>query len=165
MKKMTKDFRLTNVTRYCDVEEGTLRLTIGNRSKSWKAVWQSNIYYGANGMRPMPRGTLEVRYKNHNQWIDCPRLKMNRRNFIWIEPLAAEDWINLGCDLYLMGDEGWPHPLSKKDYEQMTALLKAYDISSLIVESPNRIKVDNRLNHDLFVTFDWDEVAGTEREK
>ena len=159
MKKFTYDFRLTDIIRYSDVEEGLLRLTVGNRTKSWKAIWQTRIYMGCSGLKPIPRGFITLRYMNHNQWIDCPRLKMNLRNHVWIEPLNAENWIDLGTNIYLMSNEGWPNALPYKDFEKMTIMLNEYDVKLLFVEAPIKTKTEYRLDHDLFSPFNWDEEA------
>ena len=39
IEAMLKKLRLTNITRYNDVEEGWLVLNVGMHVKSWRVVW------------------------------------------------------------------------------------------------------------------------------
>lgn len=148
--------QLTDITSYDDVEEGTLRLTLGDRQKSWKAIWLRNLRYYSNGNNSLPREALPLRFRNHRQWIDCPRLTLRRQKFMWIEPLQVSSWYDMGTNLYLCADAGWPHPLDLDDYERMVSVLVECGIDRLEVDqsllecSHNRIQREGLAGLDDF---------------
>ena len=48
MNIINKVFKLFQITRYEDVEEGTLMLMVDDRVKTWKAIWLSNSVANSN---------------------------------------------------------------------------------------------------------------------
>lgn len=146
MKTNKQELRLTDITRYDDVEDGTLVLTVGERTKRWKAIWLTDLRLGSS--RNLPRGDLALRYRNYREWIDCPRIRLNHQNFMWIEPLRAANWYDMGVNLYLCTDEGWPHPLPRQDYELMIRVLTECHIKMLTVEPPRHIVDGCRFGQD-----------------
>lgn len=149
---------LKDITRYDDVEEGHLELTVDNHQKSYKAVWLTNLRLQINGNNHLPRGNIPIKYKTRQLWIDCPRLRLNSRKFMWIEPLNASTWENMGVNIYLCSDEGWPHPLPRRDFEQLVNVLMEYGIDTLRIEEPQQIIVNNkyRSNDQLSLDDFWD---------
>ncbi len=143
-----KVFKLFEITRYEDVEEGTLMLMVGNRVKTWKAIWLSNLRFNRQGACHLPSGELPIRYQNYLQWVDCPRISLTLRIYMWIEPLKSACWDDMGVNLYLCSDEGWPMPLSKKEFMQMTSVLCELRINSLTVEEPKVINDCSRFNEE-----------------
>ena len=143
-----KVFKLFEITRYEDVEEGTLMLMVGNRVKTWKTIWLSNLRLNGQGARHLPSGELPIRFQNYQQWVDCPRISLNCRTFMWIEPLKAMCWNDMGVNLYLCSDEGWPMPLSKKEFMLMTSVLCDLRINTLMVEEPVVINAYSRFNKE-----------------
>ena len=113
----------------------------------------------------MPRGTLPLRFRNYGPWIDCPRVALNHQTFMWMEPLNAASWIDLGVNLYLCSDEGWPEPLPRRDFEQLTMILMECGIDCLTVEEPQRVEHGNRLNHDVLSSFCWDKAINSNNQK
>lgn len=130
--------RLTGITRYEDVETGVLELRVRNRVKRWQAVWLTLIRFGDS--RCLPRGDLTIRYRCHGPWIDIPRVSLNFQTHAWILPLDCDNWNNMGANIYLCSAEGWPHPLSVKDYELMTTVLNELQQRTLQVDEPETIK-------------------------
>ncbi len=51
-----------------------------------------------------------------------------------IVPLNSSRWVDMGVDLYLCDNEGWPNPLNSEEYLQLTDALKIYGINQLTVE-------------------------------
>lgn len=160
MNIINKVFKLFQITRYEDVEEGTLMLMVGDRVKTWKAIWLSNLRIGKQGMHHLPSGVLPVRYQNYMQWVDCPRITLTHRTFMWIEPLQAMCWHDMGVNLYLCSDQGWPMPLPNRDFMQMTSVLCEFKINILTVEEPEVINDFSRFNEDEKSGMDqfWDHV-------
>ena len=132
-----KQLILTDITRYDDVEMGTLELRVGPRIKRWKAIWLTNMLFGDS--RSLPRGTLSLYYRNFNCWIDCPRISINRQTHAWIIPLDSSRWNDMGVNIYLCSGEGWPHPLSVADYKMMLQVMLTLQIGSLTVETPSNV--------------------------
>jgi len=161
MKKKRATLKITGITHYEDVETGTLVLERDGRTKSWKAVWVSRLRDGV-GLRS---GTLPLRFRNYGPWIDCPRVALNHQTFMWMEPLNAASWIDLGVNLYLCSDEGWPEPLPRRDFEQLTMILLECGIDCLTVEEPQRVEHGNRLNHDVLSSFCWDKANNSNNQK
>lgn len=141
-----KVFKLFEITRYEDVEEGTLMLMVGNRVKTWKAIWLNNLRFNRQGTCHLPSGELPVKYQNYQQWVDCPRISLTLRMYMWIEPLKSTCWDDMGVNLYLCSDDGWPMPLPKKDFMQMTSVLHDLRINTLTVEEPKVINGYSRFN-------------------
>ena len=77
---------------------------------------------------------------------------------MWIEPLNASTWENMGVNIYLCSDEGWPHPLPRRDFEQLVTVLMEYGIDTLRIEEPQQIIVNNkyRSNDQLSLDDFWD---------
>ena len=111
--KNIKALRLTNITRYEDVEEGQLVLTINDHEKSWKAIWLSVLLHSVNGGLSLPRKT-----------------------YMWIEPLNCCSWIDMGVNLYLCSSAGWPEPLPRYDYKNFVQALLSYNISEITIDEP-----------------------------
>jgi len=156
--KKEKELRLEQITRYEDVEEGQLTLTVGGRNKSWNAIWLSDLRIYNNEERSIPRGTMPIRYRHYKNWIDCPRIKLNHRNFMWIEPASCRSWVDMGVNLYLCSSNGWPEPLPRVEYEKLVQALLSYGISEIVVDAPvvtitnSRFHPDNTMGLDDF----WD---------
>lgn len=144
--------KISGITHYEDVETGTLVLEKDGRTKSWNVIWLCNL----NDGKCLPYSTLPLRFKSHGPWIDCPRVKLNHQTFMWMEPLNADSWIDLGVNLYLCSDAGWPEPLPRRDFEQLTMMLMECGIDCLTVEQPRTVCHTNRLNHDVLGSFCWD---------
>jgi hypothetical protein len=128
------ELRLTDITRYHDVEEGKLVLTVGHRVKTWKAIWLNTLLFNVRGNRNLPRGDFIIRYRHYEHWIDCPTIRLSRRVSMRIVPLNSSRWVDMGVDLYLCDNEGWPNPLNSEEYLQLTDALKIYGINQLTVE-------------------------------
>ena len=96
----------------------------------------------------LPSGVLPVRYQSYMQWVDCPRITLTHRTFMWIEPLQAMCWHDMGVNLYLCSDQGWPMPLPNRDFMHMTSVLCEFKINTLTVEEPEVINDFSRFNED-----------------
>ena len=57
-------------------------------------------------------------------------------------------WNDMGVNLYLCSDEGWPMPLSKKEFMLMTSVLCDLRINTLMVEEPVVINAYSRFNKE-----------------
>jgi hypothetical protein len=134
--KNIKALRLTNITRYEDVEEGQLVLTINDHEKSWKAIWLSVLLHSVNGGLSLPRKTLPLWYRHYHGWVDCPRINLTRQTYMWIEPLNCCSWIDMGVNLYLCSSAGWPEPLPRYDYKNFVQALLSYNISEITIDEP-----------------------------
>lgn len=156
--KKKRELRLTDITRYLDVEEGRLLLTVGEYSKSWQAIWLTDLRINVDGGHGLPRKTLPVRYKGYHGWVDCPRICLNRQNSMWIEPLHCSSWINMGVNLYLCGSNGWPEPLSRREYENLVQALLSYGIGEIVVERPKATIEDSRFHPNNIMGLEdfWD---------
>ncbi|MBP5235500.1 MAG: hypothetical protein J6Z20_05900 [Bacteroidales bacterium] len=148
------ELRLTHITRYEDVERGQLILTVGDKRKCWKATWQTDLHLEVNGSRHLPRGTLPL-YLNRARapWGTCPRLKLNHRSSMWLEPLDAANWSDFGIDLYLCEADDYLKPLNKADYVLMVLALEHYNIREIIIDEPNVIKPVNKYQHGFEAEF------------
>ena len=148
------ELRLTHITRYEDVERGQLILTVGDKQKCWKATWQTDLHLEVNGSRHLPRGTLPL-YLNRARapWGTCPRLKLNHRSSMWLEPLDAANWSDFGVDLYLCEADDYLKPLNKADYVLMVLALEHYNIREIIIDEPKAIKPVNKYQHGFEAEF------------
>lgn len=146
METKKNELRLTDITRYRDVEEGRLVLSAEGHSKSWKAIWLAKL--NVINVSCLPRGEIPIRYKHYHEWVDCPRLRLNHQNFMWIVPLDSDNYIDMGVNLYLCDDKGFPNPLKRRDYENMVNALYSYRIDRLIVEMPVVTIEDSRFHPD-----------------
>ena len=148
------ELRLTHITRYEDVERGQLILTVGDKQKCWKATWQTDLHLEVNGSRHLPRGTLPL-YLNRARapWGTCPRLKLNHRSSMWLEPLDAANWSDFGVDLYLCEADDYLKPLNKADYVLMVLALEHYNIREIIIDEPKVIKPVNKYQHGFEAEF------------
>ena len=140
------ELRLTDITRYRDVEEGRLVLSAEGHRKSWKAIWLAKL--NVINVSSLPRGEIPIRYKHYHGWVDCPRLRLNHQNFMWIVPLDSDNYIDMGVNLYLCDDKGFPNPQKRRDYENMVNALYSYRIDRLIVEMPVVTIEDSRFHPD-----------------
>lgn len=157
--KQNNELRLTDITRYEDVEEGRLMLTIDGRKKSWFGIWLSDLRIYNNKERCLPRETLPIKYKHYHGWVDCPRIRLNHRNFMWIEPLNCCSWIDMGVNLYLCSSAGWPEPLPRYDYKNFVQALLSYNISEITVDEPIVTITNSRFhpNNILGLEDFWDQ--------
>lgn len=146
METTKNELRLTGITRYRDVEEGRLLLSAEGHSKSWKAIWLTDLR--VNDISCLPPGEIPIRYKHYHEWVDCPRLRLNHQNFMWIVPLDSDNYIDMGVNLYLCDNKGFPNPLKRRDYENMVNALYSYRIDRLIVEMPVVTIEDSRFHPD-----------------
>lgn len=153
---VNKDLRLTDITRYDDVETGQLVLTVGSRHKSWKAIWLSNLRYRINDGRCLPRTALPLSIRAGQHYIECPCLKLNRLTAMWMVPLETSEWTNIGVDLYLCDKQELITPLPNQDYRQLVEAIKRFGISELSVEEPRQVVSLNLLNHHEEADFDAD---------
>ena len=146
METKKNELRLTDITRYRDVEEGRLVLSAEGHRKSWKAIWLAKL--NVINVSCLPRGEIPIRYKHYHEWVDCPRLRLNHQNFMWIVPLDSDNYIDMGVNLYLCDDKGFPNPLKRRDYENMVNALYSYRIDKLTVEMPAVTIEDSRFHPD-----------------
>lgn len=146
METKKNELRLTDITRYRDVEEGRLVLSAEGHRKSWKAIWLAKL--NVINVSCLPRGEIPIRYKHYHEWVDCPRLRLNHQNFMWIVPLDSDNYIDMGVNLYLCEDKGFPNPLKRRDYENMVNALYSYRIDKLTVEMPAVTIEDSRFHPD-----------------
>lgn len=137
------ELRLTDITRYNDVETGRLVLTVGEHTKGWKAIWLNHLRLSSRGSEYLPRGDFTLRYEHHNEWIDCPKIRLLRKVSIWIEPLNSHTWAGMGANVYLCSSEGWPDPISVKDYNQMVTALLNYNIRQLTIDKAQWVVNEN----------------------
>ena len=142
------ELRLTDITRYEEVEEGLLLLTANGKSKSWNAIWQTNLRVGTSGYFSLPRGVVPMKFTHYHKWVDCPRLKLNHQNFMWIVPLDSSCWIDMGVNLYLCSRKGWPEPLPRNEFLNLISALLVYGITELLVEESVTIIKDSRFHPD-----------------
>ena len=158
MKANKNELRLTDITQYEDVEEGQLMLMAAGHTKSWKAIWLTNLHVNINGKHGLPRGVIKIKYSHYHGLVDCPRLCLNQRNFMWIEPLRCNNWIDMGVNLYLSSEKGFPEPLSQRDYNNMVNALLSYHISEITVEPPVVIIENSRFHPDNVMGLEdfWD---------
>ena len=158
METKNQELKLTDITRYDDVDMGNLVLSMDGHSKSWKAIWQANLHVNIKGSACIPYGDIPIKYRCYQQWIDCPRLKLNSRYFRWIVPLDSVNWIDMGVNLYLCADEGWPRPLPRRDYEQMCRVLCELKVGVLTVEQPRQTFASSWFHHDIRMGMEnfWD---------
>lgn len=138
IKAMLKQLRLTGITRYNDVEEGRLVLTVGQHTKSWRAVWLSQLRLNSRGPRNLPRGDFTLRYGHRGLWIDCPKIRLSLKSSAWIEPLGSLTWEGMGTNVYLLSDKGWPDSISIADYKQLVSALTYYGINAISIDKPER---------------------------
>ena len=150
------ELRLTDICRWHDVERGWLQLTVGNRQRRWNAIWQTNLRFRSQGDNLLPRGTLPLNYRTTGKWIDCPRLKLNRRTAMWMVPLETARWSGFGVDLYLCAGDDEIVPLPRQDYLQLVDALKWYGIRDLTVDVPQRTVDGYLLNTEDETGFDAD---------
>ena len=146
MEPKKNDLRLTDITRYRDVEEGRLVLSAEGHRKSWKAIWLTDLR--VNDISFLPQGEIPISYKHYHEWVDCPRLRLNHQNFMWIVPLDSDNYIDMGVNLYLCDNNGFPNPLKRRDYENMVNALYSYRIDKLTVEMPAVTIEDSRFHPD-----------------
>lgn len=140
---------LTDITRYEDVERGRLVLTVGDKEKSWKATWQTNLRINFTEDRSMPRGGLPLCLgKGKAPWPVCPLLKLNRLTKMWIEPLNSSRWTDFGVDLYLCDENDYLLPLPRADYMMFVEALRHYNLETLLVEAPRYVKDRNIYKHN-----------------
>lgn len=146
METKKNELRLTDITRYRDVEEGRLVLSAEGHRKSWKAIWLTDLR--VNNISFLPQGEIPISYKHYHEWVDCPRLRLNHQNFMWIVPLDSDNYIDMGVNLYLCDGKGFPNPLKRRDYENMVNALYSYRIDKLTVEMPAVTIEDSRFHSD-----------------
>jgi hypothetical protein len=146
METKKNELRLTDITRYRDVEEGRLVLSAEGHRKSWKAIWLTDLR--VNDISFLPQGEIPISYKHYHEWVDCPRLRLNHQNFMWIVPLDSDNYIDMGVNLYLCDNNGFPNPLKRRDYENMVNALYSYRIDKLTVEMPAVTIEDSRFHPD-----------------
>lgn len=156
MEKLNKKLTLTDITRYDDVEVGTLKLAVDGRQKCWKAIWQTNLRVNIQGSHGLTRGVVPMDMHPYRRWMDCPRLKLSQRIRMWMVPLESNKWYDFGVDLYLCDDSEAIVPLSKEGYKQLMGAIRRYDIRELTVEEPQWTVDGDRLCHDQGVAFDAD---------
>lgn len=159
-QKNMKQLRLTDITRYNDVETGRLTLKVGNKQKSWKAVWLTNLRCNVRGKNLLPRTSLSLSVRANERYLDCLRLKLNQRIEMWIVPLETAQWIDFGVDLYLCDEDDEFIPLPMTAYQQLIDAINRYDIRELTVEEPRCTVDGNRLCQDNGKGFDadfWDD--------
>ncbi len=150
------EFRLTDITRYDDVEMGRLVLRVDGREKSWKAVWLTNLRCHVKGSNELPRTELPLSIRPTRRYLDCLRLKLSQRIVMWIVPLESTEWTEMGVDLYLCDEGDELAPLPAKAYRQLVAAIKRYGVSELTVEEPRWTVDGDRFCHDAGVDFDED---------
>jgi len=136
MNTEKKELKLTDITRYIDVETGQLQLTIGCHTKRIEAIWLSNIRFGDD--RQLPRGIVPVSYKNHRQWLDCPRISLNRKTHVWIVPLDCDRWVDMGTNLYLCEQGGWSRGLPVRIFLRLAEVLQSNEVRQLTIEAPRQ---------------------------
>lgn len=146
METKKNELRLTDITRYRDVEEGRLVLSAEGHRKSWKAIWLTDLR--VNNISFLPQGEIPISYKHYHEWVDCPRLRLNHQNFMWIVPLDSDNYIDMGVNLYLCDNNGFPNPLKRRDYENMVNALYSYRIDKLTVEMPAVTIEDSHFHPD-----------------
>ena len=139
IEAMLKKLRLTNITRYNDVEEGWLVLNVGTHVKSWKAVWLTQLRLNSRGPCNLPRGDFTLRYAHHGEWIDCPKIRLTLKSSVWIEPLHSRTWEEMGASVYLCSGEGWPDSMSISEYKKLTSALQSFGITQLTIDEPQQV--------------------------
>lgn len=139
IEAMLKQLRLTHITRYNDVEEGRLVLTVGQHTRSWRAVWLSQLRLNACGPRNLPRGDFTLRYSHHGTWIDCPKIRLTQKSSAWIVPLGPLTWEEMTTNVYLCSDEGWPSSISNAEYKQFASALNYYGIDTITIDEPTAV--------------------------
>ena len=148
-------FVLCDIMRYLDVETGWLVLTVGDHTKSWKAIWQTNLGRQFSWGRSLPRTQIPIYFRNHDVWVDCPKLALTHKNAMWMMPLKSQLWIDLGVDLYLCEDCEELQPLNKADYQLLVQALKKYGVRHLTVEPATAEVDDCLLHHSTFEENFW----------
>jgi len=156
MINKVNELRLTDITRYDDVEMGRLVLRVDGHEKSWKAVWLTNLRCHVKGSDELPRTELPLSIRPTNRYLECLRLKLSQRIVMWIVPLESSEWTEFGVDLYLCDEDDEFTPLPDKAYRQLVAAIKRYGISGLTVEAPSWTVAHDRFCHDEGVDFDED---------
>ena len=148
------ELRLTDITRYEDVERGRLVLTVGERQKSWKATWQTDLHISLTVDRSMPRGDLPLNLrKSRAPWPICPKVKLNRLTGMWILPLNTVRWSDFGVNLYLCSENDYLEPLARGDYKLFVDALLHYGVDTLTVEAPQCVKDENAYQHGFEYEF------------
>ena len=156
--KTNRELRLTDITRYEDVEEGRLVLTVDGHEKSWRAIWLTILLYSKKGNSSLPRTTMPLWFRNYHGWVDCPRINLTRQSFMWIEPLKCSSWIDMGVNLYLLSENGWPEPLPRHEYKNLVQALLSYGISEITIDEPMATITDSRFHPDNTIGLEdfWD---------
>ena len=146
MNTANRELRLTGITRYKDVETGTLQLTIGTHVKRMEAIWLANLRFGSDGRLPL--GELPLYYRNYRQWLNCPRVSLNHQTFMWIVPLDCDNWVDMGCNLYLCSPDGWPAPLPTREFRLLADMLQQSMLTTIVIEGPQKVMRRYRLNKE-----------------
>lgn len=151
---MATFFILSDIIRYDDVETGRLKLIVGNRQKTWKATWLSNLNCQTSDGRSLPRKSLQILFKANELWAECPMLRLNPRTKMWIVPLKAANWLDFGVDLYLCAESEELKPLPRKDYLQFVEAVTYFNVTHLAVEQPRQTLQQCFLQHEAGVLQD-----------
>ena len=146
---------LTDITRYDDVETGHLVLTVGEKSKTWYAVWLTNLHIQWQTVNHLPAGCYPLAIRSNRRWLQCPRFKVTRLISMWIEPFDAECWHDMGVNLYLLAQSEHFQPLGRNDYLQFVEALGKYDIHELTIASQVKEVRVNKFRLDSDNSF-WD---------
>jgi hypothetical protein len=146
---------LIDVTRYDDVETGRLVLTVGERQKSWQAVWLTNLHIQWRNMNHLLAGDYKLTMGMNRRWYQCPRVLVTRQVGMWIEPFAAESWQDMGVDLYLCDDLDNFGPLERNRYLQFIDMLRRYKVDMLTVMPISVIQHGNKYQKIYEDSF-WD---------
>ena len=159
IEAMLKKLRLTNITRYNDVEEGWLVLNVGTRVKSWRAVWLTQLRLNSRGPCNLPRGDFTLRYAHHGEWIDCPKIRLSLKSSMWIEPLQSRTWEEMGASVYLCSGEGWPDSMSISEYKKLTSALQSFGITQLTIDEPQQVVNEYRCGNQAFMGMEdfWED--------
>lgn len=159
IEAMLKKLRLTNITRYNDVEEGWLVLNVGTHVKSWRVVWLTQLRLNSRGPCNLPRGDFTLRYAHHGEWIDCPKIRLTLKTSMWIEPLHSRTWEEMGASVYLCSGEGWPDSMSTSEYKKLTSALQSIGIAQLTIDEPQKVVNEYRCGNQALMGMEdfWED--------
>ncbi len=146
---------LTDITRYDDVETGSLVLTVGEKSKRWPAIWLTNLHIQWQSINHLPAGRYPLSISSNNRWLQCPRMKVTRLVSMWIEPLDAECWQDMGVNLYLTDKPESLQPLQRNDFLLFVDALGRFEIKELTITPVVTTIHQNLFYQDSYQNF-WD---------
>ena len=133
--------KLSDIIEYKDVRLGRMNIIIGNKTKSYRALWR-NQPLARERFRSLPSGKYNLKYKKYLNSQDNPWIVFTNNFHIPVCPLGGTTFDNMLPYIYVQHKDGTE--VSEKEWRRVTSIMNASDNPTICIDSPI-VKVDKEL--------------------